>query len=78
MAHMVAQDEALSSWEWTPLHHAALHNHFDMVKLLLSHGADVDPSDSEVGLVCYSFGNAPLNACMYLHTCVVRHMFHLL
>lgn len=42
---MTAQDKALRSWGWTPLHHAALHNHMDMVKLLLSHGADVNATD---------------------------------
>lgn len=46
---VAAQDAALSRWGWTPLHRASLHDHVDMVKLLLSHGAGKDAADSEVG-----------------------------
>ena len=43
---MAVQGEAQ---EWTPLHHAALRGHMDMVKLLLSHGANIDARDRAVG-----------------------------
>ena len=49
---MTAQGEAEG---WTPLHHAAMHSHKDMVKLLLSHGADVNATDYVVGPWHYLF-----------------------
>ena len=42
------QQEGHEIWGWTPLHHAALHNQFEVVKLLLSHGADIDTPDCKV------------------------------
>ena len=40
-----AEEEGHGNWGWTPLHRAALHNQIEVVKLLLSHGADIDAAD---------------------------------
>ena len=45
---MTVQDDGLRRWGWTPLHCALLHDHIDMVKLLLAHGAAVEAVDNLV------------------------------